>query len=60
MGLAHQDFLEDLCKLCEKHSLVIVPTYGGEPSAHDPMTVLPIDDFWRDYLRERTLIENHE
>lgn len=53
----HKAFLADMLNLMEKHQLVIVPTYEGKPSAHDPMYIVPLDDFWRNFVKERIYSE---
>ena len=62
---ATAEFMKELVALMEKHQLVVVPTYEHTISAHDPLCVIPLDDFWRDYYRTRAytlppneLIEN--
>jgi hypothetical protein len=57
-GEAAKNFHSDLVALCEKYQLCAVPTHGGEPSAHDPMNVVPLNDFWRNYLKERIYQKN--
>ena len=44
-------FHKELLDLCEKHNLCAVPTYGGKVSAHDSMHIIPLNDFWANYLR---------
>jgi hypothetical protein len=48
-----QDFKRDFISLCKKHNCCPVPTYEGEPSAHDPMHIVELDEFWEKYLNER-------
>jgi hypothetical protein len=49
--IAASAFHSDLLALCRKHGLCAVPTYGGKPSAHDPMHIVPLDNEWTDYLK---------
>lgn len=43
-------FLEAFRTLCEAFDCCVVPTYQREPSAHDVMVVVPLDDGWRAFL----------
>jgi hypothetical protein len=52
-GEAAKQFHEELLALCRKHKMCAVPTYEGEVSAHDPMHIVPLDDFWDEYLVNR-------
>lgn len=36
-------FLAEYQALCAKHKMAIVPTYEGNVSFHDPMTIIPLD-----------------
>ena len=49
-------FIEDLIELCNKHNLVVVPSYQGEESAHDPMHIVEFDKFWEDYYTRRVYV----
>jgi hypothetical protein len=48
-----EQFKKELIELCEKHKMIAVPTHECEPSAHDSMMIIPLDDFWKKYLDER-------
>lgn len=48
-------FLKDLRELCKKHGLVLVPTYEDKLSAHDPMAIVELDDFWLEFISDRVL-----
>ena len=48
-----EQFKKELIELCLKHRMICVPTYNNEPSAHDPMKVVPLDDFWKDFINSR-------
>ena len=48
-----EQFKQDLIALCKKHGLVAVPTYDLKPSAHDPLTIVPLDEFWLEFIEKR-------
>lgn len=49
--LKSEEFLKELIALCEKYGLAALPTYRGEVSCHDPMYIVPLDDFTIRYLK---------
>ena len=59
MATQREAFIREWRELCEKYRLVAVPTYDGQPSAHDPMVVVELDDFWRDFLERRVYDPNN-
>lgn len=61
MEKAQEDFLQEYRELCEKHGLCVVPTYNFKPSAHDHMTVVKLDPFWKDFIDNQIFnVENGE
>jgi len=48
-------FMTDLLAVCEKHGMVVVPTYAGEVSFHDTMLLMPLERQAVLFL-ERTLV----
>lgn len=51
-----EQFKQELIELCLKHRMIAVPTYENEPSVHDPMTIVELDEFWEDFLNSRLTI----
>ena len=47
------EFVKELQELCKRHEMVAVPSHDYKPSAHDPMLVVPLDEFWWDFLQFR-------
>lgn len=43
------EFRQKFLQLCREYNLTIVPVYEGTPSAHDPMYIVPFDD-WSNYV----------
>jgi hypothetical protein len=49
-------FVRELVELCKRHGYAAVPTFESQPSAHDPMHVVKLDDFWHGYLTRRLYV----
>lgn len=49
-------FKRDILEVCSKHELVMVPTFDGEPSAHDSMLIIPITDDWKKFVEDEAVI----
>ena len=60
MTKEQQDFLKELIELQNKHGLCAVPTYMDSPSAHDPMYIVSLDEFWKNYFNRRIYAESDD
>lgn len=54
---ATSSFMADLVDVFKKHGLCVVPIYEGEPTQHDPMHVMPFDDDWHKFYKDRIYVE---
>ncbi len=45
-----EPFLQELRELFEKYGLMVAPEYNSQPSFHDRLVVVKLDDHGRKYL----------
>ena len=55
MAEAHEKFKEEYIELCKRHGLALMSIYSGDgtydPSAHDPLGVVGLEQFKDNYSR---------
>lgn len=47
------EFKKEFLALCDRFQLAPIPMHNDKPNAHDPMIIVPLDDFWKHYLENR-------
>jgi len=51
-------FLNDLVDLMERYKLAIIPTFELQASLHDAMVIVDLTDSIKEYVTDRTFLED--